>query len=617
MNRCTLALSAGVLLALGLAAPAADKKAGSESYHIVYLGDDRPLLLRLHVLNDGKAVDAAWNACIDKIFKYLDVNEDGVLDKTEAERTPPADVLMSLGLPIGAQRGVPQPRSLMDELDADRDGKVTRDELAAYYRRSGFAPFQFGGGNYNDVVRLRAVQVAAFGGSGGPPAASAEALNDALFKLLDTNKDGKLSKEELAAAPAILAKLDVNDDEMISINELLPNAGSGNNRAANVAFSADGRLVASSGGSSPHFVLVAPGESGAALAKRLLQRYGDGKKNLTNKELRVDKETFAALDKDGDGELDAEELAGFARRPADLELTVRAGKRGDEPALTMKDRDPKAVPLAAKIIKGDRGVVALDLGVTRIDLVSTPDESMDRVRFAINVRDQYLNQFKNLDAGDKGYLTMDEANSSPFFRGVFKQMDRDGDGKLTAKEMIAYFDAIEDLQKTARTSCVALSVSDQGRGLFGLIDTDHDGRLSVRELRQMPKLIAQLDRDGDGCLSRGEIPRNFTLNVRQGPAVSVDPLAGRVVKVARFPGDEPPRPERREGPLWHRRMDRNGDGDVSRREFLGTDEEFKEIDTDGDGLISIEEAERYDRKYRKEEVKPRREERGRERRPER
>jgi hypothetical protein len=63
-------------------------------------------------------------------------------------------------------------------------------------------------------------------------------------------------------------------------------------------------------------------------------------------------------------------------------------------------------------------------------------------------------------------------------------------------------------------------------------------------------------------------------------------------------------------------MDRNGDGDVSRREFLGTDEEFREIDTDGDGLISIEEAERYDRKYRKEET-PRREERGRERRPER
>jgi len=46
-------------------------------------------------------------------------------------------------------------------------------------------------------------------------------------------------------------------------------------------------------------------------------------------------------------------------------------------------------------------------------------------------------------------------------------------------------------------------------------------------------------------------------------------------------------------------MDRNGDGDVSRREFLGSAEQFKRIDTDGDGLISVEEAERYDAEVRK------------------
>jgi hypothetical protein len=41
-------------------------------------------------------------------------------------------------------------------------------------------------------------------------------------------------------------------------------------------------------------------------------------------------------------------------------------------------------------------------------------------------------------------------------------------------------------------------------------------------------------------------------------------------------------------------MDRNGDGDVSPREFLGSREDFRRIDADGDGLISAEEAERYD-----------------------
>jgi hypothetical protein len=37
-------------------------------------------------------------------------------------------------------------------------------------------------------------------------------------------------------------------------------------------------------------------------------------------------------------------------------------------------------------------------------------------------------------------------------------------------------------------------------------------------------------------------------------------------------------------------MDRNNDGDVSPREFLGTEEQFRRLDADGDGLISAEEA---------------------------
>jgi hypothetical protein len=52
------------------------------------------------------------------------------------------------------------------------------------------------------------------------------------------------------------------------------------------------------------------------------------------------------------------------------------------------------------------------------------------------------------------------------------------------------------------------------------------------------------------------------------------------------------------GPVWFHKMDRNGDGDVSRGEFLGAKAEFAKLDTNADGLISLEEAEAFEAKAR-------------------
>jgi Ca2+-binding EF-hand superfamily protein len=553
-----------------------DKAADRDTQDFVYFDAGRPILVRMHLYVDGKPFLEAWDDYIDYTFKYFDDNNDGVLDKKEAERVILPQTLFNSGFLIG--RNV----QTNDGLDADRDGKVTRDELAAFYRKNGGAPFQVMMGPANPNNGRIAVAPGGFGMAGGY---STEALNEALFKALDTDGDGKLSKEELEAAPNLIAKLDGNDDEMISRDELIPTAP---NPYGRVAVAAPPGMQAPPDGNSPFLALLA-GESTKPLVQQLQTRYGKGGKKLTKKDLGLDDAAFKALDADGDGELDAEELAHFAAKPPDLELTLRLGKM--DPKLRRVEIVKQDGALGDRV-KAKDGTVTLDLGVTRVELSVGAGEARNAgFNQAQLIRQQYLSQFKAADTDNNGYLDEKEAKANPLFAGTFKLMDRDGDGMLYEKEVIAYLDKIEDLQTRALESCAALNVSDQGKGLFDLLDANRDGQLGLRELRQAAKLLESLDLDKDGFISRAEIPKSFQLAVSRGPAGGINgPF--RIATPAVLPGQ--PRQVPARGPVWFQKMDKNHDGDVSPREFLGTEEEFKKIDKDGDGLISPEEADEYD-----------------------
>jgi Ca2+-binding EF-hand superfamily protein len=214
--------------------------------------------------------------------------------------------------------------------------------------------------------------------------------------------------------------------------------------------------------------------------------------------------------------------------------------------------------------------------------------------FGDGARNFYVQQFNQaVQEKKKDYLEKKDITNDgnvQFLRGLFTFADRDNDGKLTLKELNAFFDAIAGGVNAFAT----LTVADHGAGLFELLDANRDGRLGIRELRTGWDRVAPWAKATPGAISLQEIPRQYELTVRQGP----DDARGRRVFVARQMGNQPRQTNTGRGPVWFRKMDRNGDGDVSRREWLGSLEDFKKIDTDGDGLISVEEAEKADAWYR-------------------
>src|SRR5262249_49369727 len=140
---------------------------------------------------------------------------------------------------------------------------------------------------------------------------------------------------------------------------------------------------------------------------------------------------------------------------------------------------------------------------------------------------------------------------------LFRFADRDGNGRLSLAELKGYL----DLVKQGVQSQTWITVRERGQNLFHFLDADGDGRLSYSEL-------ARAARQLEGWPAwTGEIPWHVQLSFG-GPATSswggvpIPAPAKRSVseKIAR------------RGPRWFQAMDRNGDGVLSPKEFVGPPE---------------------------------------------
>jgi hypothetical protein len=339
-------------------------------------------------------------------------------------------------------------------------------------------------------------------------------LTAALLKQFATDRDGKVGEKDWKAGIEALNKLDKNDDELIGAGELVPKA---------LYPGAAGTLLLSppAADSRPPDVLAKlplvrlPAETGDThWAKELAKRAP---------------------------QVTADELAGWRTKDADARWEVK---------------------FATKPTEHERFTLAA--GGVRVDGWATGGRMDDAVA---TVRQQLTAQLDG-KTDPEPPTGGGRRRAGSGLDWLVPVADRDGDGKLSAKELDGWL----DLQVQIARGQVLLTVLDGG-GLFEVLDANHDGALSVRELRGGWERLKAAGAVADGKFDPKTLPRVVLIAASRGytSTLAVDARCG---------------------PDWFRAMDRNGDGDVSRREFTGPPEVFAELDADQDGLIDATEAER-------------------------
>ena len=185
------------------------------------------------------------------------------------------------------------------------------------------------------------------------------------------------------------------------------------------------------------------------------------------------------------------------------------------------------------------------------------------------------------DTDQDGSLSGDEYRRvEPMLGVAFAIVDKDSDARATPPELAA---AIEDRQFATRDLLV-LQVGVDTAPVWTLLDENRDEQLSERELTSAVDKV-RAARGEQAAWVRGTLPRRLHFEVRRSAANDLrgQPVPIRV-NVAGQKNDA--------APAWFVQLDRNGDSEVSWREFLGSRDQFDALDHNQDGFLESSEAPR-------------------------
>jgi Ca2+-binding EF-hand superfamily protein len=294
-------------------------------------------------------------------------------------------------------------------------------------------------------------------------------------------------------------------------------------------------------------------------------------------------------------------LANWGEGPVMLALSenferVRAGQ---DPVVNILDRDDDGTISAAEVASAQDKLLQLDStrdGVVTYEEIFEAADGLLRAGRVHTAASQpvslVLREDSALDSAPDLRLTI-AFNSQDAARSTIHAQLEASDAPATVRGsaiMIQIAGACLELSAVQspganQSDQISVGAVNDGYPLLPEIDPNEDGKLTVRELRDVSSRLTAFDRNRDGGLSSDEVLPTIRVAIGLGPTVHRHLSTLRSV--------HPPQSQPAvKAPDWFVRMDKNQDSDLTRGEFLGTDEQFNQLDADQDKLIDAAEAAR-------------------------